>query len=682
LLTPVIFGLLVFLGLYIAYARLTLPETLPPIQTTYVYDRNGHLLTKLHGVVNRTEVPLSQISAAMKEAVIATEDHDFYNHPGVDVPGIIRAAYTDIVERDVVQGASTITEQLVKNVYAGTYSTDEDGVQTYTLPERSVTEKIREALLAIKLEQELGKDQILDNYLNTVYFGHGAYGIQAAAQTYFGKPASRLTVLESASLAGVLHAPELYDPMDRPYDNKFRRDYAIDQMVKYGYLGKKVGARLKQQDCCGTVQDQSERLIAPGQSEYFAEFVRQALFDRYGEGTVYSGGLQVTTTLDLNLQRAAEDAIASALPDKANDPDAALVSIDPRTGQILAMAGGRNWNSNKFNYATDAGGTGRETGSAFKVFTLAAALNDGQDPFEYWTGPTTMAIPGCPDPEQPDGVWHPVNAGDGEAGTFNLFGATTHSVNTIFAQLVAKIGPSDVVDMAHDLGIRSKLDAVCSITLGSVAVNPLEMTSAYGTIADQGVRHDPSPLLQVRDASGSIDETISSKGDHVLDPNIANTVTYALEGVVKEGTGTAASLGYTIPVAGKTGTANDNKDAWFCGYTVQIVTCVWVGYGESETPLINVEGVPTVYGGTIPAEIWHDYMTVAMEGQKVLPFPEPNLDAWSSSPAPYVPPSTYAPPPSSSTPTPKPTKTPEPSESPSPTEAPSPSDSGSPSPSK
>jgi membrane peptidoglycan carboxypeptidase len=682
LLTPVVLGLLVFLGLYIAYARLTLPETLPPIQTTYVYDRNGHLLTKLHGVVNRTEVGLDQISPHMIEAVIATEDHDFYNHPGVDIAGIMRAAYTDLVKRDVVQGASTITEQLVKNVYAGTYSTDENGVQTYTPPERTVTEKVREALLAIKLEQELGKDQILDNYLNTVYFGHGAYGVQAAAETYFGVPASKLTVLQSASLAGVLHAPELYDPIDRPYDNKFRRDYAIDQMVKYGYLRKKVGNRLKQHECCGTRPDQTERLVAPGQSEYFAEYVRKALFDRYGEGSVYSGGLQVTTTLDLNLQRAAEDAIATALPDQQHDPDAALVSIDPRTGQILAMAGGRNWHKNQFNYATDAGGTGRETGSAFKAFTLAAALNDGQDPFTYWNGPSTMAIPECPDPQQPDGVWHPVNAGDGEAGTFNLFGATAHSVNTIFAQLIAKIGPTDVVDMAHALGIQSTLDSVCSITLGSVAVNPLEMTSAYGTIADQGVRHDPTPLLQVRDASGSIDETFSARGDHVLDANIANTVTYALEGVVKEGTGTAASLGSTIPVAGKTGTANDNKDAWFCGYTVQIVTCVWIGYGESETPLINVEGVPTVYGGTIPAAIWHDYMAIAMEGQKPIPFPEPNLDAWSS-PAPYVPPSpTYTPPPSSASPTPKPTKSPKPSESPSPTEPPSPSDTPSPSPTK
>ena len=668
---------LTFIGLYIAYARITLPETLPPIQTTYVYDRNGHLLTTLHGVINRTEVGLEQISPYMQQAVIATEDHDFYNHPGVDVTGIMRAAYTDLVKRDVVQGASTITEQLVKNVYAGTYSTDENGVQTYTPPERSVTEKIREALLAIKLEKELGKQEILAKYLNTVYFGHGAYGIQAAAQTYFSKPASRLTVLESASLAGVLHAPELYDPIDRPYDNKFRRDYAIDQMVRYGYLRAKVGERLKEHKCCGTTAASEERIKAPGQSEYFAEYVRQTLFDRYGEGTVYSGGLQVTTTLDLNLQRAAEQAIADALPDQQNDPAAALVSIDPRTGEILAMAGGRNWDKSKFNFATGAGGSGRQAGSAFKIFTLAAALNVGENPFEYWSGPSTMGIPECPDPTQPDGIWHPVNAGDGASGTFDLFGATTHSVNTVFAQVIAKIGPSTVVDMAHALGIQSKLPAVCSITLGSVGVNPLEMTTAYATVANEGVRHYATPLLQVKDATGQIDESVASPPERVLDAETANEVTYALEGVVKEGTGTAAALG-SIPVAGKTGTANENVDAWFCGYTVQIATCVWMGYPQGEIPLENVEGVPSVYGGTIPAEIWHNYMTIAMTGQKPLPFSEPTFDQWATPTPSYVPP-TYSPTPSPSpSPSPKPTKSPKPTESPSPTDSPSPSDSPSP----
>jgi penicillin-binding protein 1A len=674
LLVPFVLLAFVAVGLFVAYARLQLPETLPPIQTTYLYDRNGSLITTLHGAVNRTEVPLSKISKNMIDAVIATEDHDFYNHPGVDVAGIARAAYTDLIKRSTVQGASTITEQLVKNVYAGSYTTDKTGVQVYTLPERSIQEKIREALLAIKLEQELGKDQILDKYLNTVYFGHGAYGIQAAAQTYFGVDASQLTVLQSASLAGVLHAPELYDPIDRPSDNWYRRNYAIDQMVRYGYLDTKKGERLKNVDCCGTIPDRSERLIAPGQSEYFAEYVRQDLFDRYGEAQVYAGGLKVTTTLDLGLQQAAEDAIATELPHPKDDPAAALVSMDPATGEILAMAGGRNWDKNKFNYATMVGGSGRQSGSAFKAFTLAAAMQQGYDLRKYWNGPATIGIPDCPDATQPDGIWHPVNAGDGEAGTFTLAGATAHSVNTVFAQLIAQLGPSSVVDMAHKLGIRSDLPDVCAITLGSVGVNPLEMTNAYATIADQGERHWATPLLQVKLGDGSLDQSVGSTGEQVLYANDANLVTYALQGVVREGTGTSAQLG-SIPVAGKTGTANENVDAWFCGYTVQLVTCVWIGWPQGEIPLENVEGVPSVYGGTIPAAIWQDFMSVATDGVTPQPFPVPTFDGYTLGPQAPV----ASPAPSTTSPTPSPTRSPSPkpmkSLTPSPTASPTPTPS-------
>ena len=672
------------IGLYVAYARIRLPQTLPPIQTTYIYDRSGHLLTTLHGSVDRTIVPLSQISPHMIDAVIATEDHDFYNHPGVDVGGILRAAYTDIVKRDTVQGASTLTEQLVKNVYAGSYATDDNGVQTYVLPQRSVAEKVREALLAVKLEQELGKDQILEKYLNTVYFGHGAYGVEAAARTYFGRHASQLTVLEAASLAGVLHAPELYDPIDRPSDNWYRRNYSVDQMVRYGYLDASAGERLKASPCCGTIRDQTDRLTSPGQSEYFVDYVRRTLFDRYGEAKVYAGGLRVTTTLDMNLQRAAEQAIANALPDAKHDPAAALVSMDPQTGEILAMVGGRDWSTNKVNYATGAGGSGRQSGSAFKAFTLATAMQQGYDLNAYWQGPSTIGIPDCPDPTQPDGIWHPVNAGDGEAGTFTLAGATAHSVNTVFAQLVAQLGPSSVVDMAHTLGIRSKLPDVCSVTLGSLAVNPLEMTNAYATLAAQGQRHWAAPLLQVK-TGGKVDATITSPGQQVIASNDANLVTYALEGVVREGTGTAAALP-GFPVAGKTGTANKNVDAWFCGYTVQIVTCVWMGWPQGEIPLENVEGVPSVYGGTIPAAIWHEFMTMAMAGQTAESFPVPSFDGQTLGPSvsvgpPVAIPPVTATPSASASPTPEPTASPSPSLSASPSGSPSPTGSPSPAPS-
>jgi membrane peptidoglycan carboxypeptidase len=630
LLTPVVLMLVGTVALYIAYARIDLPKRLPPIRTTYLYDRNGKPLATLHGAIDRTVIPLSAMSPNIQHAVIATEDHDFYNHPGVDVVGLLRAAFTDVVKREPVQGASTITEQVVKTVYAGTYETDpETGLSVYVPPERSIQEKVREALLAIKLEKEMGKDDILALYLNTVYFGHGAYGIEAAAETYFGKPASQLTVLESASLAGVLHAPELYDPIDRPYDNEFRRDYALRQMAAYGYLDPTEETKLERKPCCGTVKGGStERISSPGQSEYFVDYVRQQLRDKYGESKVYGGGLQVTTSLDLRLQHAAEAAIAQELPSKS-DPAAALVSIDPRTGQILAMAGGRDWSKRKFNFATMGGGSGREAGSAFKAFTLAAAMQAHYNLNATWSGPNSITIKDCPDSTSSDGYWHPVNA-EG-AGTYSLALATAHSVNTIFAQVIAQLGPQKVVDMAHALGIRSELPAVCSITLGSVAVNPLEMTNAYATLANDGTRFWATPFVEVKNPGGRVDQSIAQQGEEVLDPNNAELVTYALRGVVTGGTGYAAAIPPYV-VAGKTGTANENVDAWFCGYTVQIATCVWMGWPEGEIPLLDIEGVSSVFGGTIPAAIWHDYMTVAMEGQTPETFPTPSFTGYTIGP--------------------------------------------------
>jgi penicillin-binding protein 1A len=693
LLTPLLLGVLASVAVLVAYARIQLPETLPPIRTTYVYDRNGELITTLHGAVDRTVVKLNEMSPYLIDAVIATEDKDFYTHSGVDPVGIARAAWTNFRGTDnEVQGASTITQQLVKNVYAGEYVEDEEtGLTEYVQPDRTVQQKVREILLAVKLEQELGKDRILAQYLNTVYFGHGAYGIEAAAQTYFDKPAKRLNVVQAATLAGVLHAPELYDPIDRPYDNEFRRDYALDQMARYGYLDPAEAERLKEKKCCGTIEeDESERLAAPGDAEYFVDHVRRTLFDMRGFGSarVYGGGLQVTTTLDLRLQEAAEAAIATHLPDEGTDPEAALVAIDVSDGGILAMAGGRDWQESKVNLATAAGGGGRQAGSAFKAFTLAEAMQQGYDLNAWWQGPETMAIPGCPDPEQPDGLWHPVNA-EG-SGSYSLAGATANSVNTIFAQLISQLGPENVADMANTLGIRSELPPVCAITLGSVAVNPLEMANAYATLANHGVRHWASPILNVKTASGRTERIPTNEGEQVIDPNDADLVTYALQGVISGGTGSSAAIpGY--PAAGKTGTAKNNVDAWFCGYTVQVATCVWLGYAEGEIPLENVQGVPRVFGGTIPAAIWQDFMTIAMDGRDAESFSTPSFEGYTLGPTVPVPsptpvdpcavPSGVSPglcPSESPSPEPEPTEEPSPTESPAPTEEPSPTETPAP----
>ena len=616
--TPLAFMLAAFAALYVSYRQIELPDTLPPIKTSYLYDRHGNELTPLHGAVDRTIVPLGQISENLQHAVIATEDAGFYSHPGVDVKGILTAAWTDLVKRDTVVGASTITQQLVKNVYAGQYIENADGSSEYVVPPRSIKEKIREALLSIKLETELGKDQILAKYLNTVYFGHGAYGAEAAAQTYFGIHASELDVSQSAVLAAVLHAPSLYDPIKSAYDNKFRRDYTLDQMAKYGYITAPEAASLKAEECCGIPPAQAKeqaRIDSPAGSEYFVDYTRQTLFDKYGSAKVYGGGLQITTTLDMRLQRAAEEAVNAHLPDTPENPDASVVTIDNDTGEILAMVGGRDWDRSKLNLATmPCEGCGRQAGSAFKPFTLAAALEqDYSLTGAYWNGPSQITIsdPTC---AGPDGLWSPVNAGDGEAGTFTLYTATEHSVNTVYAQLVSQIGPQAVVDMAHKLGIRSKLDAFCSVTLGSVAVNNLEMTNAYATLAAHGMRHRATPVLEVTRQNGDpIQKHFSPPGEQVLDANYADEVTYALRSVVTGGTGYAADLGWPYYVYGKTGTAQDNVDAWFCGYTQEISTCVWVGYPKEQTPLLYVEGVPAVYGGTIPAAIWHDYMLNAVQ---------------------------------------------------------------------
>ena len=681
-LTPVVLALLGLGVLVLVYLRIDLPKALPPVQTTFVYDRNDELLSTFHGAVDRTLIPFAQMPQHLREAILAVEDARFYDHGGVDLRGTIRAAWSDLVARETVQGGSTITQQLVKRVYAGHYTAPGDnGIRDYVVPPRTVKEKVREVLLAIKVERSLSKDRILERYLNTVYFGHGAYGIEAAAQTYFGVAARRLTLLQSATLAGILTAPEAYDPIDHPFDAKFRRDFALDRMVRYGYLDEARAERLKRKPCCAIPIDLQRgpdaQIEAPGDAEYFVQYVRETLARRYEPATVFGGGLQVTTSLDLGYQAAAEQAIESHLP-SPQDPGAALVAIEPATGHILAMAGGKDFGRSQLNLATFKGGTGRQAGSAFKAFTLAEAMEQGFDLNSQWYGPNTITIddPMCAGPEGP---WEPENA-EGGGSSYSLQSATAHSVNTVFAQLVVEVGPDEVVDMAHRLGIRSDLPAVCAITLGSVAVNPVEMTNAYATLAARGMRHRANPLLQVRSPGGRIDPRIVPKGKRVVEENVADLVTYALEDVVEFGTGASAELS-SWPAAGKTGTAQDTVDAWFCGYTVQIATCVWVGFPKGQIPLENIQGIPQVFGGTIPAAIWHDFMEIAMEGKKAAAFPEPSFGQQTVTPsaeAPIPPPPAPSPEPSpspSAEPSPSPTPPPPSPTLPSPTSPPTPSPS-------
>jgi penicillin-binding protein 1A len=658
---PILFVVAIGGALVYAYSRIEIPETLPPIQSTFLYARDGTLLASIHGAVDRTLITFDEMPPHLRDAVLAVEDHGFYDHPGIDPAGIVRAAWTDLIKHETVQGGSTITQQLVKNVYAGSYVEHPDGTQEYVIPPRTIKEKIREALLAIKLEQELTKDQVLTRYLNTIYFGHGAYGVQAAAQTYWGIDAEDLNVRQSATLAGLITSPSRLDPVDHPEDARIRRDYALDQMVRYGYLDRERAERLKEKAI--STDPKAQVLHTPANSEYFVDYTKRRLIRRFGSAQVFGGGLRVTTSLDLGLQRAAEEAVYSHLP-SLEDPEGALVAIDPSTGEILAMVGGRDFRESQVNLAAAGAkgfaGTGRQAGSAFKPFTLAAAIRARYSLNAYWSGPGTITIPDeeCYTNGAP---WTLSNASDEESGTFSLKAATAYSVNTVFAQVAAQLGPENVALMANELGIKSKLEPVCSITLGVEAVNPLEMTNAFATLAARGERRWATPLVQLANRRGRVITDVRSRPKRVLAQNDADLVTYALEGVIQFGTGTAADIGR--PAAGKTGTAQEYVDAWFCGYTPQLATCVWMGYPEGEIPMTYVEGVSPVFGGTIPASIWHDFMTFAMQDQEVLEFAEPSFDGYTiGSERPVVVP----------TPSPSPSESPspEPSESPSPSAEP------------
>jgi penicillin-binding protein 1A len=613
------------------YAHTDIPYAGPGPQTTYVYDRHGHLLDTLHAGVNRTLIPLSKMPKSLQQAVIAIEDKNYYHEGGVSYFGILRAGWANLRKGEIQQGGSTIAQQYVKNVYTGS--------------ERTFARKIKEAILAVKLSHKYSKDEILERYLNTVYFGNGAYGVQAAAQTYWHISASGLTPVQSATLAGLIAAPSHFDPVKYPDAARDRRNIVLSDMAEQGYLSPAEAAELKSHPV--KVDERDPQL---GPKSYFGQYVSQRLQETYGDAT-FTAGLRVTTTLDRGWQAAAERAIAEHLPNP-KDPAAALVAIDPRNGQIRAMVGGRDFAKSKFNLAVN--GLGRQAGSAFKPFTLAAAMEQKISLNSVWSGPSSIEIPDkrCYDYAKGE-PWTPHNAADEESGTFTLAQATAHSVNTVFAQVVTTVGPASVVDMAHRAGIDSDLQPVCSITLGSQGVHPLEMADAYATFAARGVHHDPISIAAVKNPSGSVIHRASTKGTRVMRQNNADLVTYALEGVIRSGTGTAAAIDW--PDAGKTGTAQNYQDAWFCGYTAQLTTCVWMGYPRTENrPMVNVEGVYHVFGGTIPAAIWHDFMTAAMKGQPAVDFPTPSFSGYDTNPEGAIIPEPSPPPSPSPPPTPTP----------------------------
>ncbi len=640
-----------------------LPDIPPLAETTELLDRAGNEVAELHAGVDRVLIPFDQMPTSLRQAVVAVEDADFYRHDGLDLGSVARASWANVTSGSMSQGGSTITQQYVKNVLTGA--------------ERSIARKVREAILAVKLEHTSSKQEILEGYLNTVYFGHGAYGVQAAARTYFDRDARDLSMLQSATLAGLIAAPSARDPFEHPEVAHRYRNFVLDRMVEVGSIGSEEARRLQARPLRLT-----EEPLVRSAAAHFMEHVRFDLEASYGLDALYRGGLRVRTTLDMEWQRAAERAIHSSLPGR-RDPEAALVAIDPRTGAIRAMVGGRSFARSEFNLATQGR---RQAGSAFKPFVLLAALERGISPTEVRYGPSSMTIrdPFCETKGKP---WTVSNAGDQWAGTMSLESAMAGSVNTIYSQLTVEVGPEAVADVAHRMGIRSQLADVCSIGLGTSEVSPLEMTSAFATLAARGTYVEPTGVDRVAGPDGTILQgplhRRASVGSTAISPQDADATTRVLQGVIDHGTGTAASLAGR-PAAGKTGTAQHATDAWFCGYVPQLATCVWVGYPDGSRPMRDVAGFPEVYGGTIPARIWHDFMTEATSDMRVVGFrpasyaiyADPPPPAPSPEPVPSVAPSpTVSAPPPSPTPEPSPEPSPKPPPKPSPSPVPSPSPS-------
>ena len=557
-------------------------------QNSFVYAANGSLLGSIPAERNRTPVPLAKVSPWMAKATVAIEDHRFYEHGGVDYEGIARAAWKDLRAGHVVQGGSTITQQLVRNLYIS--------------KERTFKRKIKEACLAIRLSRARSKDWILSQYMNQVYYGNHAYGIEAAAQTYFSRHAKTLTLAQSALLAGLPQAPSIYDPLHRPGAARARRDEVLSAMLTYGDITQ------VQYD---QAVDQQNLLLRPGRlytqirEPYFFSYVRDQLIAEYGANTVRSGGLRVDTTINPSLQVAARKAIRDTLYLRT-DPAAAVVSINPANGAIRAMTAvtpGRY--GNQFNLASQAR---RQPGSTFKTFVLTAAVNEGMNPDTTYY--TSAPFHYQPDPYTP--AWDVQTYDHTYSGSISVHSATLASDNTVYAQLTLDVTPEKVAQMAHLLGIRSHLDPVPAMGLGADAISPLEEASAYATLAAGGIYSKPMAITKVVLANGKVD-TDAGWGQpdrrRVISDGVAYEVTKILEDNVLQGTGVGAYFGR--PAAGKTGTTDNHADAWFSGYTPQLETTVWVGYPQGEIPMEDVHGI-AVAGGTFPASIWRLFMEKAM----------------------------------------------------------------------
>jgi len=573
-------------------------------QNSFVYAADGSLLGSIQTAQNRQVVKWNEISPWMPKAVVAIEDRRFYQHGGVDYVGIARAAIADLRARKAVQGASTITQQLARALYI-------------TDSKRTVSRKLKEVCLARKLDQAWSKQEILTAYMNQVFYGANANGVEAAAETYFSRHASQLTLVQAALLAGLPQAPSNYDPFYNKPAALTRRNEVLKAMRN----NKDINGAQYRKAVATPIRLKYGKIYKNIREPYFFSYVTDQLVKQYGAETVQSGGLKVYTTINPRMQRLARKAIRDNLY-YSSDPASAVIAIDPRTGAIKAMTGiipGKR--NNQFNLASQAR---RQPGSTFKMFVLASAIEQGMNPYTtyYTSAPFTYQ----PDPNSPP--WSVHTYGNTYSGSISVASATLQSDNTVFAQLTLDAGVQNVADMAYKLGdIRLPPDQVVpAMGLGSAAVSPLEMANAYATLAAGGIRSEPLAITRVVLPDGSVDRSAGwgkPKRERVIPDWVAYEVTKVLESNMTSGTAVGAYFGRVA--AGKTGTTEDHADGWLCGYTPQLATAVWVGYPDAERP-VYVHGV-AIAGGNIPASIWHDFMSPAMASMPVRDFATPTTAA-------------------------------------------------------
>jgi penicillin-binding protein 1A len=620
-----VLGLVSFVfGIFISVASdlpsLTKFSTLKDAKSSILLDDLGHPL----GIVsqqNRVIVTPGQIPQIVKEAVVSIEDKRFESNGGVDVRGIGRAFIQDILHKGSIQGASTIEQQFIKNALQA---------QSH----RTILEKLREAALAFQLSHKWSKEKILTAYLNTIYFGNGAYGIESAAQTYFGKdvnhlgcgePSQELCVQqlqpwEAALLAGIIQSPTAYDPANHPMAARKRRNTVLLQMLEQGYITRSVYRQSISQALPADkdIQVPTEQTIEGIDAGYFTSWVQQQIIERYGAPRAFDGGLKIKTTLDIDLQHAAEHAVDGYL-ESPEGPTASLVAIENSTGEVRAMVGGRDYSTTPFNLATNGQ---RQPGSSFKAFDLAAALEDGISPDSTWTSKQKeFIVPGTHGEEK--FIVH--NDEGNYTGSNTLTGATAFSDNSIYAEVGLKVGTKRIAKLAHRMGITTPLSTNPAMTIGglTVGVTPIDMAHAYETLAHGGRRvsgtlaeHGQPVAIQEVDAGshvlpdGNHKDVNHVRSKAVLPQSIAETETSMLETVVQYGTGKAAAIGQFA--AGKTGTTSNYGDAWFVGWDSKYTVAVWVGYPDKLIPMTTSFNGGPVLGGTFPALIWHDFMTSAL----------------------------------------------------------------------